>query len=215
MELQHRGRGADGAAQHRLRTARSEHGDRARDPGRVAGHHGQVARAHGAARHRRALGAASPRRSRACTCRRWPVADPDLVVESEVTMVVQVNGKVRARLAVSPSISEDEATRRRSGRAGRRRGLGRRHTDARRGPPPASGEHQSSDGRRQVVVERDARHDRAASASIDPRWRSAPRRDARRRATRTGRGAASWCRSPRGSAVVNDETSSTNWSSGC
>ncbi|MGH3731770.1 MAG: leucine--tRNA ligase [Acidimicrobiales bacterium] len=40
----------------------------------------------------------------------WPVADPVLVAEAEVTMVVQVNGKVRARLLVSPSISEDDAT---------------------------------------------------------------------------------------------------------
>jgi leucyl-tRNA synthetase len=39
----------------------------------------------------------------------WPVADPALVAEAEVTMVVQVNGKVRARLQVSPSIAEDAA----------------------------------------------------------------------------------------------------------
>ena len=30
----------------------------------------------------------------------WPVADPELVKESEVTMVVQINGKVKARLLV-------------------------------------------------------------------------------------------------------------------
>jgi leucyl-tRNA synthetase len=40
----------------------------------------------------------------------WPVADPALVAEATVTMVVQVNGKVRARLDVAPSISEDDAT---------------------------------------------------------------------------------------------------------
>jgi leucyl-tRNA synthetase len=39
----------------------------------------------------------------------WPVADPELVKESEVTMVVQVNGKVKARLLVSPSIGEEDA----------------------------------------------------------------------------------------------------------
>ncbi len=38
----------------------------------------------------------------------WPVADPALLVADEVTCVVQVQGKVRAKLAVSPSISEDE-----------------------------------------------------------------------------------------------------------
>src|ERR1700677_3769763 len=40
----------------------------------------------------------------------WPVADPELVKESEVTMVVQVNGKVKAQVLVRPSISEAEAT---------------------------------------------------------------------------------------------------------
>ncbi len=40
---------------------------------------------------------------------RWPVADPALLVEPTVTMVVQVNGKVRARLEVAPTIDETEA----------------------------------------------------------------------------------------------------------
>jgi leucyl-tRNA synthetase len=39
----------------------------------------------------------------------WPVADPELVKESEVTMVVQINGKVKARLLVAPSIGEEDA----------------------------------------------------------------------------------------------------------
>ena len=38
----------------------------------------------------------------------WPAADPALLVEDEVTCVVQVNGKVRDRLEVPPGISEDE-----------------------------------------------------------------------------------------------------------
>ncbi len=38
----------------------------------------------------------------------WPVADPALLVEESVTCVVQVAGKVRDRLEVSPSIAEDE-----------------------------------------------------------------------------------------------------------
>ena len=38
----------------------------------------------------------------------WPAADPDLLTEDTVTCVVQVNGKVRDRLEVSPAISEDE-----------------------------------------------------------------------------------------------------------
>ncbi|MDE3222274.1 MAG: leucine--tRNA ligase, partial [Acidobacteriota bacterium] len=43
--------------------------------------------------------------------RAWPVADPALMAVETVVMVVQVNGKVRARLDVSPEISEDEALR--------------------------------------------------------------------------------------------------------
>jgi leucyl-tRNA synthetase len=41
--------------------------------------------------------------------RPWPQADPELVVEESVTMVVQVNGKVRDRIEVAPSISEEYA----------------------------------------------------------------------------------------------------------
>jgi len=38
----------------------------------------------------------------------WPVVDPALLVEDTVTCVVQVAGKVRDRLEVPPSISEDD-----------------------------------------------------------------------------------------------------------
>jgi leucyl-tRNA synthetase len=38
----------------------------------------------------------------------YPVADPALLVEEQVTCVVQVQGKVRDRLEVSPTIGEDE-----------------------------------------------------------------------------------------------------------
>ncbi|HWS57891.1 MAG TPA: class I tRNA ligase family protein, partial [Actinotalea sp.] len=38
----------------------------------------------------------------------YPVADPALLVEEQVTCVVQVQGKVRDRLEVSPSIGQDE-----------------------------------------------------------------------------------------------------------
>jgi leucyl-tRNA synthetase len=39
----------------------------------------------------------------------WPVADPALVKQETATMVVQINGKVRARLEVSPDVSEADA----------------------------------------------------------------------------------------------------------
>jgi leucyl-tRNA synthetase len=38
----------------------------------------------------------------------WPAADPALLVQETVTCVVQVDGKVRDRLAVAPSVGEDE-----------------------------------------------------------------------------------------------------------
>ncbi len=38
----------------------------------------------------------------------WPTADPALVVEDSVTCVIQVDGKVRDRLEVATSVSEDE-----------------------------------------------------------------------------------------------------------
>lgn len=39
----------------------------------------------------------------------WPEPDPRLLVKEEVTLVVQINGRVRARLAVPPGLSESEA----------------------------------------------------------------------------------------------------------
>ena len=42
---------------------------------------------------------------------RWPSFDPELARAERVTMVVQVNGKVRDRIDVAPDISEEEATR--------------------------------------------------------------------------------------------------------
>ena len=37
----------------------------------------------------------------------WPVADPSLLVEESVTLVVQVNGKVRDRIEVAADADED------------------------------------------------------------------------------------------------------------
>ena len=38
----------------------------------------------------------------------WPTAVPELLVAEAVTCVVQVQGKVRAKLDVSPTVAEDE-----------------------------------------------------------------------------------------------------------
>ncbi|MGH9076360.1 MAG: leucine--tRNA ligase [Acidimicrobiales bacterium] len=39
----------------------------------------------------------------------WPAADPDLVRSESVTLVIQVNGRVRDRVEVDPGIGEEEA----------------------------------------------------------------------------------------------------------
>jgi leucyl-tRNA synthetase len=41
----------------------------------------------------------------------WPPYDPELARESEVEIVVQINGKVRARLVVAPGTDADGLTR--------------------------------------------------------------------------------------------------------
>ena len=38
----------------------------------------------------------------------WPVVDPTLLVEDFVQCVIQVNGKIKERLEISPTITEDE-----------------------------------------------------------------------------------------------------------
>ncbi|MDJ0792037.1 MAG: leucine--tRNA ligase [Acidimicrobiia bacterium] len=50
-------------------------------------------------------------KSTSITTEPWPHYDAELVVEETVTMVVQVNGKVRDRIEVPVSINEDEAVR--------------------------------------------------------------------------------------------------------
>ncbi|MBC8264741.1 MAG: class I tRNA ligase family protein, partial [Anaerolineales bacterium] len=40
---------------------------------------------------------------------RWPVWDPELAAEEVITLVVQINGKVRDRLEVPVDIGEEEA----------------------------------------------------------------------------------------------------------
>ena len=39
----------------------------------------------------------------------WPIADPAMVAVDEVTMVVQVNGKVKDRVSVDPAITAEDA----------------------------------------------------------------------------------------------------------
>ena len=69
----------------------------------------------------------------------WPIADPALVTVDTVTMVVQVNGKVRDRLEVDAGITEDEADRAGPGVAqgGRGSSAGRAAGKVDRPAPPA------------------------------------------------------------------------------
>jgi leucyl-tRNA synthetase len=39
----------------------------------------------------------------------WPIADPAMLVDDTVTMVIQIAGKVKARLEVTADISEEAA----------------------------------------------------------------------------------------------------------
>ena len=56
----------------------------------------------------------------------WPSADESLLVEDEVTMVVQVDGKVRDRLTLPASVSEAEAEAAARASAGVQRAIGDR-----------------------------------------------------------------------------------------
>jgi leucyl-tRNA synthetase len=39
----------------------------------------------------------------------WPVLDEEAAKDDEITLIVQVNGKLRDRIQVSPAISEEDA----------------------------------------------------------------------------------------------------------
>ena len=55
----------------------------------------------------------------------WPVVDESLLVEESVTAVVQVAGKVRARLTVPPDVTAEELQRDGAGGSGGGAGAGR------------------------------------------------------------------------------------------
>ena len=82
----------------------------------------------------------------------WPAADPALLVQETVTCVVQVNGKVRDRLEVSPDITRGRAARPGASRPGGDPRAGRAGDQAGGRPPAEAGEH-----RRRVTVRGDVR----------------------------------------------------------
>ncbi len=76
----------------------------------------------------------------------WPAADPALLVQSEITCVIQVNGKVRDRLTVSPSIGEDELRELALAAPGHRQGAGRPWNQDGDRAGTEAGEHRSRGG---------------------------------------------------------------------
>ena len=68
---------------------------------------------------------------------RWPTFDPELVRQDTVTMVVQVNGKVRDRIDVDAGISEADAEAAALASAKVIDVLGGCHAQTGRGPPAA------------------------------------------------------------------------------
>jgi len=54
----------------------------------------------------------------------WPAFDPDLAKEDEITLVIQVNGKVRDRVTVPADISEEDARRKALGSEAVQKALG-------------------------------------------------------------------------------------------
>ena len=66
---------------------------------------------------------------------RWPTFDPELIRQDTVTMVVQVNGKVRDRIDVDAGISEGDAEAAALASAKVIEALGGADPEAGRGPP--------------------------------------------------------------------------------
>ena len=107
LVVQHRGRRLHGVHQRPVPLRPERRRGTAGDPRRGHRHRAAADGADGAAHHRRAVGA--PPRRPTSTPQPWPVADPGLAAVETVTMVVQVNGKVRDRIDVDAGIGEDDA----------------------------------------------------------------------------------------------------------
>ena len=86
--------------------------------------------------------------------RTWPVADPALLVEDTVTMVVQVNGKVRDRIEVAPDHVRSRGRGAGPGVAAGRRRSGGRRPEAGHRPTAQAGQ------RRRLTASRIADRDR-------------------------------------------------------
>jgi len=113
VESQHRGCGAHGTVQHGVQVARSDHGAERSTLDEAIDTMLKLLAPMSPARHRRDLGDALPRpverASPGVAGRR-----PELVKHSTITMVIQINGKVKARLEVPPDISMADAETKRS-----------------------------------------------------------------------------------------------------
>ncbi len=81
----------------------------------------------------------------------WPTVDASLLVTDAVTCVVQVQGKVRARLEVSPDISDDDLRAAGPGRGGRRPQPGRPGDRQGDHPGAQAGQHRAGVSRHSVL----------------------------------------------------------------
>ncbi len=100
---------------------------------------------------------------------RWPTFDPELMRQDTVTMVVQVNGKVRDRVEVDAGISEAdaEAAALASAKVARRLTAG----------PPAGGGHAAAPGQRRRSENRRANrpaHGSPRTALVEPGQHALP-----------------------------------------
>ena len=99
----------------------------------------------------------------------WPAYDAELAREDEITLVVQVNGKVRDRIDVPADISQDEARAGCAGERGRPEAPGRQRTAPGDRRPRTTGEHRRLDRRQRS--RRDIRSRAVVvSSSHSPSW---------------------------------------------
>jgi len=114
----------------------------------------------------------------------WPVADPDLVKRAKVTMVVQVNGKVRARLEVPRTSRWPTPPPSVRGR-GDQRGAGRRNAATGRVTTASTGEHHR-------LMSKHANKESDTTITIEPPRFDRPEVEIRASTRRKKTGTAHW-----------------------
>ena len=98
----------------------------------------------------------------------WPVFDPDLTRAETVTLVIQVNGKLRDRIEVSPDITEADAEAAALGLIQCDRATGRPNSQAGGGSTAPAGQHRRVGGVRAPSVTTSGRSGLRRQASLRP-----------------------------------------------